>query len=200
MLFSCSVWSPKGGVGKSTLALNLASRLSLETSKPRVLLVDLDAQQSGRTWAAQAAQHGHKVTFDVAASDAKAAAYDILIYDHAPGMLDESAIKGSVVLMPVLPSFLDSVATVKGHELLMKKGRRVMMLPNRLEMNMAPDVAFLAQNFVGKPYIKKRNAAYKATTALGLSIYADKCGVRGLKEARAELDRAVDAMLDVAAA
>ena len=70
MMFSCSVWSPKGGVGKSTLALNLASRLALEASRPHVLLVDADAQQSARTWQAQAKQCGNVVPFDVAASDA----------------------------------------------------------------------------------------------------------------------------------
>ena len=198
MMFSCSVWSPKGGVGKSTLALNLAARLSREQSKPRVLLVDLDAQQSGRTWAAQAAQCGHTVPFDVAASDAQASAYDIVIYDHAPGMLDVSTLRG-VVLMPVLPSFFDAVASVKGQAELHAKGRKVMLLPNRVETSHASDVAFLA-NFLNKPYIKRRKAAYQQTVARGLSIYADKCGVRGLKEARAELDRAVDSLLDLAAA
>lgn len=198
MMFSCSVWSPKGGVGKSTLALNLAARLSHEQSKPRVLLVDLDAQQSARTWQAQAKQCGNVVPFDVAASDAQASAYDIVIYDHAPGMLDVSTLRG-VVLMPVLPSFFDAVASVKGQAELHAKGRKVMLLPNRVETSHASDVAFLA-NFLNKPYIKRRKAAYQQTVARGLSIYADRCGVRGLKEARAELDRAVDSLLDLAAA
>lgn len=197
MMFSCSVWSPKGGVGKSTLALNLAARLSHEQSKPRVLLVDLDAQQSARTWQAQAKQCGNVVPFDVAASDAQASAYDIVIYDHAPGMLDVSTLRG-VVLTPVLPSFFDAVATVRAESELREKGRRVLLLPNRVETSHASDVAFLA-NFLNKPYIKRRKAAYQQTVARGLSIYADKCGVRGLKEARAELDRAVDSLLDLAA-
>ncbi len=199
MMFSCSVWSPKGGVGKSTLALNLASRLALEASRPHILLVDADAQQSARTWQAQAKQCGNVVPFDVAASDAHADRYDIVIYDHAPGLMDVSALKGQVVLTPVLPSFFDAVATVRAESELRAKGRRVLLLPNRVETSHASDVAFLA-GFVGKPYIKRRKAAYQQTVARGLSIYADKCGVRGLKEARAELDRAVDSLLDLAAA
>ncbi|WP_343663267.1 ParA family protein [Paraburkholderia tropica] len=199
MMFSCSVWSPKGGVGKSTLSINLAARLALETSRPRVLLVDLDAQQSGRTWAAQAKQCRHDVPFDVAATDANADRYDIVIFDHSPGMLDASAVKGQITLMPVLPSFFDAVSTVKGEAELRAKGRKVMLLPNRVETSHASDVAFLA-GFVGKPYIKRRKAAYQTTVARGLSIYADGSGIRGLQTARAELDRAVDSLLDLAAA
>ncbi|VVD61460.1 cobyrinic acid a,c-diamide synthase [Pandoraea cepalis] len=198
MMFSCSVWSPKGGVGKSTLSINLAARLALETSRPRVLLVDLDAQQSGRTWAAQAKQCGHTVPFDVAASDAQASAYDIVIFDHAPGMLDASALKSQVTLMPLLPSFFDAAAAIKGQADQVAKGRRVMLLPNRLEMNFASDIAFLA-GFVGKPYIRKRKA-YQATIARGLTIYADKSGIRGLHEARREMDNTIDALIDLAAA
>ncbi|MBR7945408.1 ParA family protein [Burkholderia cenocepacia] len=54
MLFSCSVWSPKGGCGKSTIALTLASFFAAEDTSRKVLLVDIDAQQSARTWEARA--------------------------------------------------------------------------------------------------------------------------------------------------
>lgn len=198
MMFSCSVWSTKGGIGKSTLSVDLASRLVLETSRPRTLLVDLDAQQSVRTWAAQAKQCGVTVPFDVAGTDARANEYDIVIYDHAPGLVDVSALKGHVVLMPVLPSFFDAASTIRGEAELRAKGKRVMLLPNRIETNYASDVAFLA-GFVGRPFLKKRKA-YQATIARGLSIYSDKTGIRGLKAARVEFDRAVDALIDVAAA
>lgn len=199
MKLSFSVWTPKGGCGKSTIALNLASRLDLEASRPSLLLVDLDAQQSARTWQAQAKQCGVTVPFDVAASDANASKYDIVIYDHAPGLLNASDLKGDVILMPVMASFFDAASTVRGEAELRAKGRKVMLLPNRVETSHASDVAFLS-GFVGKPYIKKRKAAYQSTVARGLSIYADKTGIRGLKEARAEFDRVVDALIDLAAA
>lgn len=199
MMFSCSVWSPKGGCGKSTIALALASFFASEDTSRKVLLVDADAQQSARTWEARAKQCGHMLPFDVSASDARADRYDVVVYDHAPG-LNGAPLKG-VVLMPVLPSFFDAASTIRGEADLRSKGQRVMLLPNRVETNSAADVSFLAQGFTGRPYIKKRKAAYQATVARGLTLYgADKSGIRGLKEARAEFERVVDGLIDLAAA
>lgn len=199
MMFSCSVWSPKGGCGKSTIALTLASFFAAEDTSRKVLLVDADAQQSARTWEAQARQLGHALPFEVAASNARASSYDVVVYDHAPGLAG-STLKGQVVLLPVLPSFFDAASAIRGEADLRSKGQRVMMLPNRVETSHASDVAFLA-GFVGKPYIKKRKAAYQATVARGLTLYgADKSGIRGLKEARAEFERVVDGLIDLAAA
>ncbi|HDR9169538.1 TPA: AAA family ATPase [Burkholderia vietnamiensis] len=201
MMFSCSVWSPKGGSGKSTIALTLAAFFAAEDSSRKVLLVDADAQQSARTWEAQARQMGNTLPFDVSASDARASSYDVVVYDHAPGLAG-SALKGQVVLMPVLPaSFFDSASTIRGEAELRAKGKRVLLLPNRVETNHASDIAFLAQGFVGRPFLKKRKAAYQATVARGLTIYgADKSGIRGLREARVEFERVVDALVDLAAA
>lgn len=49
MLFSCSVWSPKGGCGKSTIALTLASFFAAEDTSRRVLLVDADASRTSKS-------------------------------------------------------------------------------------------------------------------------------------------------------
>ncbi|MFM0593997.1 AAA family ATPase [Paraburkholderia dilworthii] len=203
-MLTCDVWSPKGGSGKSTLSLTLAAFFAAEDTSRRVLLVDADAQQSARTWEARAKQCGHAVPFDVSASDTRADRYDVVIVDHAPyaPAVAASTLKGNVILMPVLPSsFFDAASTVKGETDLRSKGKRVLLVPNRVETAYASDLSFLASGFVGRPFIKKRKAAYQATVARGLTIFgADKSGIRGLREARVEFERVVESLVDLAAA
>ncbi|WP_175992692.1 ParA family protein [Burkholderia vietnamiensis] len=202
-MLTVDVWSPKGGSGKSTLSLNLAAFFAAEDASRRVLLVDADAQQSARTWEARAKQYGLVPAFDVSASAARADRYDVVIHDHAPyaPAVAASTLKGNVILMPVLPSsFFDAASTVRGRSELEAKGRRVLLVPNRVETNYASDLSFLA-DFVGRPFVKKRKAAYQTTIARGLTIFgADKSGIRGLSEARAEFGRVVESLVDLAAA
>ncbi|MGF6570124.1 AAA family ATPase [Paraburkholderia fungorum] len=201
-MLTVDVWSPKGGSGKSTISLNLAAFFAAEDTSRRVLLVDADAQQSARTWEARAKQCGLAPAFDVAASDARADRYDVVIVDHAPyaPAVAAATLKSGVVVMPVLPSFFDAASTIRGQSELQAKDRRVLLLPNRVETAYTSDLSFLA-GFVGRPFIKKRKAAYQATVARGLTIFgADKSGIRGLNEARAEIERVVSSLVDLAAA
>lgn len=203
-MLTVDVWSPKGGSGKSTLSLTLAAFFADEDKTRRVLLVDEDAQQSARTWEARAKQYGLVPAFDVSASAARADRYDVVIHDHSPYApnVAASTLKGDVILMPVLPaSFFDAASTIRGETELRAKGRKILLVPNRVETAYATDLAFLASGFVGRPFVKKRKAAYQTTVARGLTIFgADKSGVRGLNEARAEFGRVVESLVDLVAA
>ena len=198
MLLSCDVWSPKGGCGKSTISLTLAGALAVEGY--RVLLRDQDAQRSGLMYQANAERLGVVVPFDVKASvsDAEADAFDVLITDHAPGITP--VLGGQVCLMPVMPSFFDYGATVRGEAELREKGRKVLLVPNRIELNSAGDAAFLAQSFVGRPFLKKRNPAYKYAISRGLTIFSKNPGLPDVRAARREFSAVVDALVSLAAA
>ena len=200
-MLTVDVWSPKGGSGKSTISLTLAAFFADEDKTRRVLLVDEDAQQSARTWEARAKQCGHALPFDVAASAVRADRYDVVIVDHAPyaPAVAASTLKGDVILMPVLPSFFDAASTIKGQAEMQSKGRRVLPVPNRVETAYASDLAFLASGFVGRPFIKKRKA-HQATVARGLTIFSDKSGIRGANDARREVGRVVESVVDLPAA
>lgn len=118
-----SFLNSKGGVGKTTLAINLARHLYLynyskiETYKPRVLLVDADPQGSIRDWQ----EAGNQTDIDVIAADRKQTLmnlpnlleksdYDYVLID-TPGNAQEitaAAISISdVCLIPVQPSPYD---------------------------------------------------------------------------------------------
>ncbi len=103
----------KGGVGKTTLTLNLAAALAQHS---KVMVVDADPQGSALDWSAQ---RGEKSLFNVIGLPKAiihreiqgiAAAYDWTIIDGPPRMdeLARSAIGAAdIVLIPVQPSPFD---------------------------------------------------------------------------------------------
>ena len=111
-----SVINSKGGVGKTTLAINVAHSLILRGFK--VLIVDADTQGSSRDW--NATNEG-KVVPTIGLDrksleqDVKAlTGFDYIIIDSAPNAKEMAvaALKSSnVVLIPVQPSALDIWAT-----------------------------------------------------------------------------------------
>ena len=138
--------NPKGGCGKSTLAINLASYYALW--KVPVALADYDPQQSSLEWLAQRSRHSNPI-HGIDASRGQQARASIpgdierLIMD-APARIPLRQLKrlfgfAEVVILPVLPSPLDIRAT--GHfigELMLEnllKVSRVGLVANRVKEN-----------------------------------------------------------------
>ena len=110
------VANPKGGVGKSTLATNIAGYLAHQGHK--VMLGDVDRQQSSRTWLSLRPDHAPVITsWDVAHDDVvrppKGTSHVVL--DTPAGLhgrrFEEVMKIADKVLVPLQPSIFDIHAT-----------------------------------------------------------------------------------------
>jgi len=89
-------WHPKGGVGKTTLAINVSAALSRQGLS--VLLVDLDPQRSSK-WISGISE-GFDFNVEAGWPDSPPNV-DVLVTDHPPRL--ESIPPGGVIAAPVRP-------------------------------------------------------------------------------------------------
>jgi chromosome partitioning protein len=116
MALTIAVSSLKGGVGKSTIALNLAT--CLHRAGHRAIVVDTDPQGTCRMWAAKAAEVEHEGP-PVVAMDGKtlrrdlervSKGFDVAVIDCPPRMGAETRaamLASDLVVMPVIPGAAD---------------------------------------------------------------------------------------------
>lgn len=122
-MLKISVKSPKGGVGKTTIACNLAGAFA--AAGKRVLVVDLDLQQS----TFQVFAHKGQI-FDVRTAEPRdASEYDVVIYDHHPSHRDLKM--APIVVCPLVPSRLDVESWLKARH--QYKGAKVIMVASAVD-------------------------------------------------------------------
>lgn len=166
-----SVYSPKGGVGKSTIAVNLAGYFS-EVENKRVAVVDLDEQHSlldiyGMTLC----------KFDVLAEPPKGESgkhYDVVIYDHHPKH-QHIDLLGEKVICPIRPSRLDFTSYKRGRNYIGSIPH--VLVVNQWSARVADDLDFIKQvrgmakdHNIDFAAIKARNV-FKTMTNSGQTVF-----------------------------
>jgi chromosome partitioning protein len=133
-----SLINQKGGVGKTTTAINIASALSLR--KHKVLMVDADPQGSVLQWQSTGANRDFEVVqLSMPELSAKIgnhrAAFDHVVIDSPPALSHisrEIAASSDLAIIPIAPSSLDIWSSRETIQLVADAGRRRRNLAARL--------------------------------------------------------------------
>lgn len=120
-MYTVAVLNQKGGVGKTTLAVNLAAAAHVDGRK--TLIVDMDQQGSAAEWYSARADESPLAGLVVVKMDRRltvpkfrelASGYDFVVLDCPPRLDDVSssaAVAADVVVIPVSPGPFDLWAT-----------------------------------------------------------------------------------------
>lgn len=201
--------SNKGGVGKTTLAINLAAGLVRRNS---TLVVDLDPQQSARQWWS-VADDGNRLGFRVEVGDTAVAdaiekarsAHGFVVVDCPPSFsafqTRDALTKADLVLVPMQPSPVDlwagvHVAEWVRHGKSVNAGLRAFIVLNQVEpktrLGSGVKEVLSELNLPALATIVRRRAAFRNAALTGATVYT--AGKQG-REAVAEIEGLIEEVL-----
>ena len=147
-----SVLQQKGGVGKTTIAVHLATQIKELSPHLKIALADADPQKSASTWLRKGADAGiavHTVAADIEGASLKEELSgidaDLIIVDLPPAIASVSmraTLYSDVILIPVGASALDLEAAKHALDLCreateLDSAKKYLLVPNRIQMNTA---------------------------------------------------------------
>ena len=204
-----AVANQKGGVGKTTLAMNMAAGL---TRRGSCIVVDADPQRSATMWIELSDSLREFPAKVVPAEDEikkqiiqLQTEFDYIVIDCPPEIKSDSTMSAieisQVLLIPLLPSPMDLWASTRIEELI-KRVQRVnptilaFVVLNQIEprsaMSRGMDGALQEINIPVLRHRLSRRASYRTAALEGCSVY--DLGFRG-RVASEEIDNIIDEVL-----
>ena len=204
-----AVANQKGGVGKTTLAMNMAAGLTRQGS---CIVVDADPQRSATMWIELSDSLREFPAKVVPAEDEikkqiiqLQTEFDYIVIDCPPEIKSDSTMSAieisQVLLIPLLPSPMDLWASARIEELI-KRVQRVnptisaFVVLNQIEprsaMSRGMDGALQEINIPVLRHRLSRRASYRTAALEGCSVY--DLGFRG-RVASEEIDNIIDEVL-----
>ena len=164
------VFNAKGGVGRTTLALNLAGCFAKQDPRKRVLVADCDDQGSALGWAKLAAQVSDVLAFTVGRSRSRG--FDIEILDMGPSLPANFVLPSAdLYLCPTVLDGASFVAFLATRQLLEKQGKPCLVVANRVNPRRAEHRDNLAHpSLVGAVRVRDR-ACLAASYASGRTVF-----------------------------
>jgi hypothetical protein len=185
-----SVYNPKGGTGRTTVAVHLADYLSMRGA--RVLLRDADPQGSALGWAylaEQVREADKAASLPFLVGRGLAEGYDLIITDHGPAEEDFGLPKTDIFVVPVS---LDGVAQAVGLRTLTRlksEGHSPVVVASKYRPDRAEHRAALASEALAGAIVVRDRAALAGWYATGRTIYDPAHGrAQGVALARQDID------------
>lgn len=183
-----AVWHPKGGVGKTTIALNLGGYLASQGAS--VILYDKDPQRSA-CWIARrkdAIGLGFPVVDE---PDPSIPQPDYLITDHPPRFERVKMIGETIVVLPAKPVAHEVAAAAQGRAEMDGRCDAIVPVISRFNRQRKAQVETLKQPGLSwlsdAPSIADRSI-YERAIDIGTHIFSPAMdGMYGVREARAEI-------------
>lgn len=191
-----SVYSPKGGVGKSTLSLQLADAL-VALRNVSVLIIDRDSQGSIGSVARLAQSRGTPLPFNTHQGVPQSRpSEDVILLDHSPliGQQFMPPQGTDLVLLPVQPSFLDFASMQQARGALEAQGFKSLIVLNRYKANVNSHRDLHNSEGVRQwPTIGERNIM-QSSIGSGRGVFSSPVSHSGVREARTDLSLLLDAI------
>jgi len=176
-------WSPKGGVGKTTLALNFAAAAYYAGYK--VLVCDLDPQQSAVSVFSE-----NNLPFTVIANRPQVVPYvDFLICDYAPSL--ENLPIEEIIIQPMRASVLDLKAIARATRLI--RDKRVIKCVNGVDTRRHEERVMALKLYSQGAHLIKDRSIYVKSLTRGETVFQQKA--YGSRDAQNEINRLLERVI-----
>lgn len=177
-------WSPKGGVGKTTLALNFAAAAYYAGYK--VIVCDLDPQQSAVDVFSE-----NQLPFTVVPNMPQVMPnVDLLICDYAPSL--ENLPVEETIILPMRASILDLKAVARSTRLV--RDKRIIRCVNAVDTRRHDERMLAMKLYADGAQLIKDRSIYVRSLASGKTVFQQKA--YGAADAKNEMNRLLDRVLN----